>query len=143
VRKNNLEIKVFNSQRKHSLEVSLLEDFLYCLAAKMSVRLGFSVRLVNDGVMRRYNQQFAGKNVPTDVLSFPTTQDWAIEKPYAGDILISVETAERQSRGALMTELKGLALHGFLHLLGFDHEQDAGEMNKMESQLRKEFNLRQ
>jgi len=118
-----------------------LEDFLYRLAAKISVRSGFSVRLVNDGVMRQYNQRFAGKNVSTDVLSFPTTQDWPIETPYVGDILISVEAAERQSRGSLMTELKGLALHGLLHLLGFDHKQDAGEMNKMESQLRKEFNL--
>jgi len=141
VRKNNLEINVFNSQRKRNLEISLLEDFLYCLAAKISVRSGFSVRLVSDGVMRQYNQRFAGKNVSTDVLSFPTTQDWPIETPYVGDILISVEAAERQSRGSLMTELKALALHGLLHLLGFDHKQDNGEMNKMESQLRKEFNL--
>ena len=118
-----------------------MEDFLYCLAEKISVRSGFSVRLVSDEVMRQYNQRFTGKNVATDVLSFPTTQDWPIETPYAGDILISVETAEKQSRGTLMTELKVLAVHGLLHLLGFDHEQDAGEMHKMESRLRKEFNL--
>jgi len=88
--------------------------------------------------MKRFNAQFAGKSSTTDVLSFPADQEG---EPYLGDIVISVESADRQRRTSLDTEIKILGLHGVLHLLGHDHVRDEGEMNVLEEALRKEFGL--
>ena len=88
--------------------------------------------------MQRFNAQFAGKSSPTDVLSFPADQE---DEPYLGDIIISVESADRQRRTSLDKEMKILGLHGVLHLLGHDHVHDDGEMNDLEKALRKEFGL--
>ena len=143
MRNDNLKINVFNSQREHSVDASVLKEFLCRLASRMSVRSGFSVKLVRDAAMRRYNSRFAGKDRSTDVLSFPATRDWSVEQAYAGDILISVDAAQRQCQSSLMEEVQGLAVHGLLHLLGFDHEKDDGEMHRMECRLREEFKLPQ
>ena len=106
----------------------------------MSVKGGFSVALVSDRTMRKYHAQFAARDRPTDVLSFPFGEaDYA--EAYLGDILVSVETADRQRQAGLAEELKILILHGVLHLLGYDHETDDGEMHRLEQQLRKEFQL--
>ena len=92
--------------------------------------------------MRAYNLQFRSTRGVTDVLSFPyEREDFEKEDSYLGDIMVSVETANRQKRESLLTELKVLSLHGLLHLLGHDHETDRGEMLKLEAQLRKEFKL--
>ena len=89
--------------------------------------------------MRRMNNRYAGKDSATDVLSFQA--EWDEDESYLGDILISVETAERQRRARLETELQILALHGVLHLMGYDHEMDDGEMESLERELRQEFEL--
>ena len=89
--------------------------------------------------MRRFNKRYAGKDSATDVLSFQA--EWDEEEPYLGDILISAETAERQRKARLETELQILALHGVLHLMGYDHEIDDGEMAFLEKELRQEFEL--
>ena len=92
--------------------------------------------------MRQLNRCFAGKDKATDVLSFPDqAEPWEKDENYAGDIVISVETADRQRLSTLENELKVLVLHGLLHLIGFDHEQDNGEMNQLESDLKGEFQL--
>ena len=97
---------------------------------------------MSDQRIRRLNRRFAGKDKTTDVLSFPDqAESWEKDEDYAGDIVISVETAERQTDSTLENELKVLALHGLLHLIGFDHEKDNGEMNRLESDLRGEFQL--
>jgi probable rRNA maturation factor len=88
--------------------------------------------------MQRFNSKYAGKSKPTDVLSFPAGSD---DDTYLGDIVVSVESAERQRDSSLDTELKILALHGVLHLLGYDHECDDGEMRSLEGLLREEFGL--
>lgn len=105
----------------------------------------WSVVLVSDRAMRRFNRDFSGNDYATDVLSFPNQpESWEDPKgkPYLGDILISVETANTQRRGSLLDELKLLALHGLLHLLGYDHETDHGEMTSLEDSLRRELGLR-
>ncbi len=89
----------------------------------------------SDALLRRLNRDFRFKDKPTDVLSFPSQgADMGL-----GDVIISVETArgnaERFSR-PLDRELEVLALHGFLHVLGFDHETDKGEMHALEKRLR-------
>lgn len=91
--------------------------------------------------MRTYNRKYAGKNAATDVLAFPCDELWPGEDSYSGDIVVSVETAFRHAPQGLLRELKVLSLHGLLHLLGYDHERDEGEMATFESQLRKEFGL--
>lgn len=120
-----------------------LLDFCQALAARLRLQREFSICLVSDRKMRQINRQFAGKDKPTDVLSFPNqVEDWEEPDSYAGDIVISVEMAERQKKSDLHGELKVLCLHGLLHIMGYDHEADHGEMNRLERKLQREFGLR-
>jgi len=95
--------------------------------------------LVSDERMRAFNRRYRDKDAPTDVLSFPGDEDPEPDgSRHLGDIVISVATARRQaqSRGhSLPRELKRLALHGYLHLLGYDHETDDGTMLRLERRL--------
>jgi probable rRNA maturation factor len=112
------------------------------LSDRLDLKGAFSLVLVSDAAMQRINRQFARKDYATDVLSFPTSkQDREIE-PYLGDIFISVETADRQKRGRIDEEICILTVHGVLHLLGFDHEMDDGEMEEFETRLNRELGLR-
>jgi probable rRNA maturation factor len=99
-----------------------------------------SVLLTTDKGIRALNRRFRGKNKATDVLSFPADPGFGI----AGDLAISVETAARQAAEQghrLSLELRVLMLHGLLHLAGYDHEADAGEMAQKESRLRAKLKL--
>ena len=105
----------------------------------------FSVAFVNDVRMRQLNELFRGKPQTTDVLSFPHEPDeFDPDKDNLGDIVISAEQADRQASEngfTLEAEIKQLILHGVLHLCGFDHESDEGEMDARELKLRKELGL--
>jgi probable rRNA maturation factor len=99
------------------------------------------VLLTSDAAIRKLNRNFRGKNKPTDVLSFPASTS---PQNIAGDLAISVDTAAQQAkqfRHPLQVELKILLLHGMLHLAGFDHEADAGEMATREEEMRRRFRL--
>ena len=100
-----------------------------------------TVAIVPDGRVRRLNRVYRRKDAPTDVLSFSS------EDPgYLGDIAIASGVARRQARAAghsLQTELRVLALHGLLHLLGYDHEGDDGRMARVETRLRRRGGLRE
>jgi probable rRNA maturation factor len=88
-----------------------------------------------DAALRRLNRRYRGKDRPTDVLSFPGPGG----ADGLGDVVISVPAAERNARQlgrSLAQELDVLALHGFLHVLGFDHETDDGTMDRLERRLR-------
>lgn len=122
------------------MPVSALRSFAEQLGRSLQLDGGFSVALVNDRTMKRYHAQFAAKNRTTDVLSFPFQEPDSVEG-YLGDILISVEMANRQQESGLGKELRILLLHGLLHLLGYDHKTDNGEMTRLEKRLRKEFQL--
>ncbi len=136
----------FNRQRSVSIQPSRFEGFVESLAQAISRNANdFSVTLVSDGAMRALNHRYRGKDKATDVLSFPTGKsEWPSrmpveESPLLGEIAISVETARRQARReghGLGTEIKLLIIHGVLHLLGYDHETDHGEMNRKEYALR-------
>jgi probable rRNA maturation factor len=95
--------------------------------------------------MRYLNRTFRGYDRPTDVLSFPAhAGDFPDEADYLGDIVISIETARRQARrrgSTLPRELRVLALHGLLHLLGYDHETDQGEMRRIEYRMRRKYGI--
>ncbi|HZB87427.1 MAG TPA: rRNA maturation RNase YbeY [Terracidiphilus sp.] len=118
----------------------------FLAAAQQAVRLRgqVSVLLTTDSVIRRLNRQFRGKNKATDVLSFPASGPAAAGM--AGDLAISVPTARRQAAEqghALATEIKVLLLHGLLHLAGYDHETDDGQMARRERLLRARLGLPQ
>ena len=104
--------------------------------------------VVSDRRMRALNRVFRGKDMPTDVLSFPTDPAAgpavAGQPRLLGDIVIASGVARaqaRRERHRLTTELRVLALHGLLHLLGYDHETDAGEMARVEARLRRKGGL--
>lgn len=107
--------------------------------------------------MKELNGFFRGKDSTTDVLSFPhepdefelsaeppPTTDHGPPTTFLGDIVISVEQAQRQAAEnglTLENEIKQLILHGLLHLCGYDHETDDGEMNRRELELRKNLGI--
>jgi probable rRNA maturation factor len=116
-----------------------------------------TVALVSDDRVRALNKTYRRKDDTTDVLSFPaepSPQPSALSpkpsalspKPFLGDIVIARGVARRQAREARHsenTELRVLALHGLLHLLGYDHEQDHGRMQRVERRLRRKGGLPQ
>ncbi len=118
-----------------------LRNFLDQLSSQMALHTGFSVVLVSDAAMKNYNREFRGEDRATDVLSFSYEEDDGEEDPYLGDILICVDAAAQQQRKTLLAELQVLSLHGLLHLLGYDHQTDQGEMETLEGRLRRKFQL--
>lgn len=100
-----------------------------------------SLRFCADGAMRRLNARFRGKDRTTDVLSFPSGGG----DGFLGDLVISVPEARRQARrdGLPFDEvMRKLLLHGLLHLLGYDHETDQGQMDRLEGRLRRRLGIR-
>ena len=102
------------------------------------------VLLADDATLKRLNRSYRGKNKATDVLSFPAAEEHGGEM--AGDLAISLDTAAHQAKAHghdLGKEVRILMLHGLLHLAGYDHETDSGEMAAREAELRRELRLPQ
>jgi probable rRNA maturation factor len=120
-----------------------LNRFLVKATEALGLAGDFSVLLTGDEQLRAMNLQFRGVDKPTDVLSFPALPE-AANCIQGGDLAISLETAAVQAADhghTLQTEVKVLILHGLLHLAGYDHERDRGQMRRRESLLRKQFAL--
>jgi probable rRNA maturation factor len=102
---------------------------------------GISLTYVDDRGMRKLNREHRGKNMTTDVLSFPSdTEKGAF--PHLGDIVISLPTAEKMAKKfgvSRRREVETLVIHGFLHLCGHDHMVDRGEMMELQAQLEREL----
>jgi probable rRNA maturation factor len=126
--------------------------------APSSARGELAIALVTDAHSRKLNSQYRRKNRPTDVLSFPADPEHDHSHPrtpdpgsriptrFIGDIVIATGRARNQARDAghsYQAELRVLALHGLLHLLGYDHESaaDAGRMRRLETRLRRQGGL--
>lgn len=108
-------------------------------AAPARARGTVTIALLTDAAMCKLNARFRNADYATDVLSFPSD-----ERGVLGDIAIARGVAARQARAlghAERTELRVLALHGLLHLLGYDHETDTGEMARAEERLRRKAGL--
>ena len=129
---------LFNRQRAHRLDSRCIRRFLAGLVRELGQpQASFSVVFVTDESMRGYNLRYRRIDKTTDVLSFPG------EDGYLGDILISTETASRQAEESpklsFDDNIRRLLLHGLLHLHGYDHETDNGEMRAVERRLRRKF----
>ncbi len=112
--------------------------------APRAARGEVTIAFVSDARMRTLNRTFRGLDAPTDVLSFSTPPGPNTDA-HLGDVVIARGVARRQAREqahAESTEWRVLALHGLLHLLGYDHETDAGTMLRVESRLRRRGGLR-
>lgn len=140
-------IEVVNRQRKVTLNLPRWEKFSAAVLGVMPGKpSGVTVAFVSDRMMSALNRRWRGKSGTTDVLSFPAAQDEfeTIEGSTLGDVVISVEQAARQAKEnklSLDEEIAQLILHGLIHLSGFDHATDDGEMDQLELQLRKKLGI--
>jgi probable rRNA maturation factor len=137
---------IVNRQRRVSVSMPPLRQF----HERVRCELGFApesvtIQLISDAAMARLNETYRQKHGPTDVLSFPADGNQpASSAEYVGDIAISPETARRNARRfarTLPVEMRILILHGMIHLAGFDHETDHGEMDRFERRLRKRLGV--
>ena len=140
---------IVDLQRKIKIDPAGFNAFVIALrsAVEEAKERSFSVAFVSDRRMKELNKLFRGKNDTTDVLSFPFEADeFDSEKSNLGDIVISTEQATRQASDNNLTlemEIKQLILHGALHLCGYDHETDGGEMDARELELRRELGIQE
>jgi probable rRNA maturation factor len=131
-----LDVLLLNRQRRSRVRPRRLRRVLEGAARALSIDGEVSLVLTGDRAVRALNARYRGKDRPTDVLSFPGGG----AEGELGDIVISVETARKNARAlgrTLDQELDVLALHGFLHVLGYDHESDDGTMDRLERRLRR------
>jgi probable rRNA maturation factor len=171
---------IVNQQHRVALRRAPLAAFLSRVQRELEVPAGaVTVAFVTDAAMRKMNHAYRGKDKPTDVLSFPSSNSDEAKRrqafpprapkrgepaalpsrllrasqnslrscpntSYLGDIAIAPAVARRNARRcgrALDNELRILILHGVLHLLGYDHETDRGQMDRVEARLRRRLGL--
>ena len=147
-----------NLQKRYAVRTSSLGDFVRGL--KRQLQLGkreFNVCFVDDNAIRQLNLAHRGKNQSTDVLSFAWHETGEARASgssrfakhgglanFLGDIVISVETAQRNAEienHTTLSEIRWLILHGVLHLLGYDHEKDNGQMIALELATREKLGV--
>jgi probable rRNA maturation factor len=140
---------VLNSQRAVRVSPVLLQRFLARVQRALHLpRQSVTVCLLGDAQMARLNGRYRGKRGPTDVLAFPAAgargRKAATRDPYLGDIAIAPRVARQNARRFGRTvpdELRILILHGVLHLMGYDHVTDGGQMERYEARLRRRLGL--
>ena len=135
-------IEVVNRQRRLKVDTEAWSTFATkALGAIGNGESSATIAFVSDGRIRELNRQFRGIDKATDVLSFPAGEPDDLN---LGDIAVSVETAAAQAKENGLSfddEIAQLILHGLLHLSGYDHESDDGEMNRLELKLRKRLGI--
>ena len=139
-----MAIEVVNRQRLARLDRKAVASLARrTLEAIGRAGASLTVAFVRDHKIRDLNRDYRGLNRATDVLSFPNSDELVFETVgYIGDIVISTDTARRQAEEAnhsFEREVSELVIHGTLHLCGYDHETDRGEMNRLELKLRRKL----
>ncbi|HEU4932400.1 MAG TPA: rRNA maturation RNase YbeY [Pyrinomonadaceae bacterium] len=133
-------IEVVNRQRRLDIDTNRWTTIAEkALAAIGKSKSSATIAFVSDKRIRELNRQFRGIDKATDVLSFPAEEEFNL-----GDIAVSVETAALQAKENGLPfdqEIAQLILHGLLHLCGYDHETDNGEMNRLELKLRRKLGI--
>jgi len=140
-------VTILNNQKKVRLALRPLEQFSE--RARRALRLkpqSAAFAFVTDAEIARLNKTYRKENKPTDVLSFPAqpSAKRLNRNKFLGDIAIAPAVARRYARKngrSLQTEICALILHGLLHLLGYDHETDRGQMDRVEHKLRRKLGL--
>lgn len=152
---------VLNQQKKVRLATRPLAAFLQKIQRELKLEnVGVSIAFVSDAEIARWNESYRHKKGPTDVLSFPAVTHGAgqnraraqgmrgktagIAEKFLGDVAIAPETARRYAKKngrTLQSEIRILMLHGVLHLVGYDHESDNGQMNRIEQRLRRRLGI--
>ena len=129
-------------KRVAGLSDAALAKFVRRAGHIVRLRGAVNVLVTSNRELRGLNHRFRGKDKPTDVLSFPPVL--GLRDGFAGDVAISAEMAAQNARQlghSAAEEIKILALHGLLHLAGYDHERDHGEMARKEQRLRRLLGL--
>ena len=141
-------VEVVNRQRWRGMDKERWRTFAEkALRATGAEGPGATVVFVTDRKIRELNWRFRGRNSATDVLSFPSEQaefERETAGAHLGDVVISVERAAAQAAEhglEFEEEVAQLILHGLLHLCGYDHETDKGEMNRLELRLRRRLGV--
>jgi probable rRNA maturation factor len=140
-------IEVINRQRRRKIVAKQWREFgEKALRAIGGDKRSVAIVFVSDDAIKKLNRRFRGKSLATDVLSFPTeAEPFEVENgSHLGDVVISVERAATQAKAnklSFSSEVEQLILHGLLHLCGYDHETDKGEMNRLELRLRKQLGI--
>ena len=140
-------IEIINRQRSKPINARQLRELgERALRTIGSSKQTATVVFVGDAAIRKLNKQFRGKDQVTDVLSFPNEAEMfeAENQSQLGEVVIAVERAATQAKQNGLTfsnEVAQLILHGLLHLCGYDHETDNGEMNRLELKLRKKLGI--
>jgi probable rRNA maturation factor len=141
-------VEVFNRQRYRAIDrrrTALLACAVLDRIKRSDATL--AVTFIRDRAMRELNRTYRNIDAPTDVLSFTYHEGEDEGAPpsdptHLGDVVISVETAERYANKFgidFRREIDHLVIHGTLHLAGYDHEKDNGQMNRLERRLRREL----
>jgi probable rRNA maturation factor len=152
MKKPKIQVNLKTYQRRWQIDPAAIQRYLQkvwntitgSIKISGSKQTEVSVVFLNQQQMQKYNHQYRKKNYATDVLSFPAGISRAgtpsLQDDYLGDILLCVDKAQENAASAgysINRELQILLLHGVLHLLGYDHETDHGEMDALEGKLRK------
>jgi probable rRNA maturation factor len=135
-RSAHVEVVLLNQQRRRRVPAARLRRVIQDAGRALRVSGEVALVLTNDAPVRRLNARYRHQDKPTDVLSFPGPGG----EGGLGDIVISLDTAARNAPRfgrTLSEELQVLTLHGFLHVLGYDHETDDGTMDRLEARLRR------
>jgi probable rRNA maturation factor len=146
---------ILNKQKKVRLAARPLREFLRKTQRELKIAGSeITVAFVSDAEIARWNEAYRDKKGPTDVLSFPAASgarhgspaktNRANTQEILGDIAIAPETAQRYAKKngrSLHAEIRVLMLHGVLHLMGYDHESDNGQMNRIEQKLRRRLGI--
>ena len=139
-------IEIINRQRRRKINAKRWREFGQEALQAIGIESEVTIVFVSDEAIKKLNRQFRGKNYATDVLSFPSeAETFEVESQKSlGEVVISVQRAAARARGnglSFSNEVKQLILHGLLHLSGYDHETDKGEMNRIELRLRKQLGI--
>lgn len=137
-------IEVLNRQRRVRIDRAAAARLARAVLDHLGrEEAGLTIAFIRDRAMRELNRDYRGIDAPTDVLSFVYDEGNGAGEPpggHLGDLVISVETAQRYARAlglSFAREIEHLVIHGTLHLAGYDHEKDDGEMNRLERRLRR------
>jgi probable rRNA maturation factor len=140
-------IEVVNRQRRRKINSKQWREFTArVLRAIGGDERSATIVFVSDDTIRKLNRHFRGKSLATDVLSFPTEAEpfEAENGSHLGEVVISVERVAAQAKAnglSFSSEIEQLILHGLLHLCGYDHETDNGQMNRLEHRLRRKMGI--